>query len=94
MTTAGLLLSVVGIAVMYVGYSRTETVHYPYLGDIEEPAPNYGLVTIGGIASSLGTGMFYAAIIRSSKNWAPCSTVQSIAEEYNRKLMIEIQREF
>lgn len=85
----GLVLSLGGLAIMYAGYTATETIHYEYLGSVESLAPNYGIVLLGLAISGFGDGLCYSGIIRSRKNWAPYSLVQEISNEYNENLVAE-----
>ena len=79
---------------MLVGNSKTEIVHYEFIGDIEQPAPNTDLILAGSVISIVGAGVLYAGIIRQKFNWAPYATVSGIAETYNKKLIVGIKGSF
>jgi len=94
MINYGMLGSLGGFAIVLVGYSRTKITNYQFLGDIEESDPNYELIIVGGIISIAGSATVYNGRARRNMNWAPYATVSGITDEYNKKLIIGIKKNF
>lgn len=55
---------------------------------------DFGFIMIGSVSYIFGTGLFIGSIARSKKNWAPCSLAYDVAEEYNRKILLQIKGNF
>jgi hypothetical protein len=98
MTAAGIILAIAGGVAAVIGASRTTTTHYDYgygiEGDIEESDPDEGLFIGGLVVCAIGSGLLWAGIAGSQMNWAPYATVEGIANDYNKQLLIRIRKEF
>ncbi len=92
MTTFGAILAVGGTVLLYAGYTHTNQETLPYSGGtIDVPDPNTTQITIGYLSSTIGSTLIIASAIGASKNSAPYSTVEGIADEYNKKLVERIK---
>jgi hypothetical protein len=81
--TFGPIASIGGLILMYI--PKTETVHYEYLGDIEETT--YPFLWPGALVSLAGSGFWYWGSQQRRINFSPASTVQQIAEDFNQNLL-------
>jgi hypothetical protein len=64
------------------------------VGLIKDNGGDFGYLMIGSISYIFGTALIWSSMARSTKNWAPCSLAYDIAEEYNRKLLLQIKGNF
>jgi len=90
----GIILLSVGIIMECLGAFHTKTIEDPLLGTIEEPAPNWTLISIGALTGGTGIGMIYLGYLQHQRNWAPYSIAKQIADRYNRSLLLKIRKEF
>lgn len=89
--TAGLVMSLAGAGSLYAGYTQKKTEKI-LNSSVEVADPNTGLILAGYLTAGIGSALVIASAIGESKNWAPYSTVQMLADEYNRKLLNQITR--
>jgi len=91
-TTFGAILAVGGAALLYVGYTNTTQETLPYSRTtIDVADPNTTEIALGYVASTVGSTLIIASAIGSDKNSAPYSTVDGMADEYNKKLVQRIK---
>lgn len=88
----GGLASVGGMIVALIPKTTTKVEYYEYLGynEYEEITYTYPYLWPGAIVSVVGSGFFYSAMMQARKNYAPSSTVQQIADDYNQQLINRI----
>ena len=70
--------------------TTTKTEHYDYIDDYTYEETTYPMLWPGLIAGAIGTGLVYWAYTEMRNNYAPASTVQQIADDYNKKLISTI----
>jgi hypothetical protein len=86
LTAVGVLIFIGGLVMAVVGYSKKEDIDGARIS-----SPDWALVTAGGAVSGVGVAIAATGITGLSKNWAPYSAVQPVADDYNRKLMQRLQ---
>jgi len=87
--TTGILLTILGSGLLIAGYSQKETVEIGS-SSIDVAKPNTTMIVAGYVAAGIGAGLILSGRTKENSNWAPFSTVQGIAEQYNQKLLVAI----
>ena len=78
----GLTASTVGIILMFIP------------SEDEDGYTEYPLLGLGALLALGGIVPMYMSIGYKATNWAPYSSVEGIADEYNKQLLIQIKKEF
>jgi hypothetical protein len=91
-TTWGVLSSLTGAVVLYLAYTNKETMKIGN-SSIEYVSVNTTGAIIGYCLTTLGGILIVAGVTQENKNYAPYSLVQSIADEYNKKLVLSVRKQ-